>query len=525
MSYIFGVGVPGPQGPPGLQGPAGPGGSPGAAGPTGVAGPTGPGFAQSTQTQPAGNIAGIGATFAGTNISGTVALGANGMGISLSGPPGGGGGGGVNVSIGGNTAGVLALISTGTLLLIGGNNVTLSQNGNSIVISANTAAAANLSVSAGGSSGAFGGITFGNGGGVTFGLNNGTIGATVAAQSVQTAPAGNIAGVGTAFNGTNISGTLGLNSNGLAISLSGQSQSVQTQAVGNIAGIGTTFAGTNISATLGLNSLGLNLGLSAAGGATSGGLYVGGNTTGLASSNSYPFNSFNVSFAGLLSGGWSSNTLIVSAPGTTNLPVLSGYNPYSGAQISFGQVGAGSILLDPNVLQNAVQYDRLIIPLYFAATAISTGTLSLSVSVGIYTQNGLTLSLLGSASGSISAAVSGTLGNYSLYSGLRNLTIGNTSTLSEGNYWFAFGSSTASAGAAAGTFSNAVQGVLGNNASNNFNGNFGIAINNSDQYNLGQGYFSATSAGMPASIAFSQIFGTSPLAQNPQIMMFASSTA
>lgn len=523
MNYLFGVGVPGPQGPPGLQGPAGPGGSPGAAGPTGVAGPTGPSFAQSTQTQPAGNIAGIGATFAGTNISGTVALGANGMGISLSGPPGGGGGGGgVNVSIGGNTAGVLALISTGTMLLIGGNNVTISQNGNSIVISANTAAAANLSVSAGGSSGAFGGITFGNGGGVTFGLNNGTIGATVAAQSVQTAPAGNIAGVGTAFNGTNISGTLGLNSNGLAISLS---VPVQTQAAGNIAGIGTTFSGTNIAGTIGLNSNGLNLALSAAGGATTGGLYIGGNTTGLSSSNSYPFNSFNVSFAGLLSGGWSSNTLIVSGPATTNLPVLSGFNPYSGAQIAFGQVGAGSILLDPNVLQNAVQYDRLLIPLYLSASSNSTGTLSLSVSVGIYTQNGLSLSLVGSASASLSAPISGTVGNYSLYSGLRNLTIGSTGTLSEGNYWFAFGSSTASAGAAAGAFSNAVQGILSNNASNNFNGNFGVAINNSDQYNLGQGYFSTTSAGMPVSIAFSQIFGTNPLAQSPQIMAFASSTA
>jgi hypothetical protein len=98
---------------------------------------------------------------------------------------GGGGGGGLNLTLGGNTAGVLSLVSTGTLFLAGGNNVTLSQNGNSITISANTAAAANLSISAGTTSGQFGGITLGNANNVSFGLNNGTITAT-ASQSVQT---------------------------------------------------------------------------------------------------------------------------------------------------------------------------------------------------------------------------------------------------------------------------------------------------------------------------------------------------
>src|SRR5574342_289611 len=39
------------------------------------------------------------------------------------------------VSLSGNTAGVLAAISSGTLYLAGGNNVTLSQNANSVTIS------------------------------------------------------------------------------------------------------------------------------------------------------------------------------------------------------------------------------------------------------------------------------------------------------------------------------------------------------------------------------------------------------
>lgn len=48
----------------------------------------------------------------------------------------GGAGGGVAVSLSGNnTSGALALVSTGTLQLAGGNNITLSQNGQSITIS------------------------------------------------------------------------------------------------------------------------------------------------------------------------------------------------------------------------------------------------------------------------------------------------------------------------------------------------------------------------------------------------------
>ena len=46
------------------------------------------------------------------------------------------------VSLAGNTAGALANISSGTLILAGGNNITLSQNGNSVTVSAANAAAA-----------------------------------------------------------------------------------------------------------------------------------------------------------------------------------------------------------------------------------------------------------------------------------------------------------------------------------------------------------------------------------------------
>lgn len=46
-----------------------------------------------------------------------------------------------NVTLSGNTAGVMAQISSGTLTLAGGNNITVSQNGNAVTISGANAAA------------------------------------------------------------------------------------------------------------------------------------------------------------------------------------------------------------------------------------------------------------------------------------------------------------------------------------------------------------------------------------------------
>lgn len=376
-------------------------------------------YAQTTQTQASGNIAGTGVTTT-TQGGSTLGLTLNTAGLSAAVPAWitAGGGGGIDISLGGNTTGTLALVSSGTLFLAGGNNVTLSQNANSITISANTAAAANLSVSAGTTSGAFGGLTFSNSNNVSFGLNNGTItGTATYSQSVQTQASGNIAATGfatTTTNGSvivgtnnttgltlavppylttyaqstqtqasgNIAGTgvttttqagstLGftLNTAGLSVAappyITTYSQSVQTQASGNIAatGFATTttngsvivgtnnttgftlgvppyittqsvqtqasgniagsgFTGTNATGTL--NSLGLQISVGAGGGASTEGWYLAGNTTGQSSSSTYPISSLNVSFAGgMVSGGWSSNSLIISSPATTSGALLS----------------------------------------------------------------------------------------------------------------------------------------------------------------------------------------------------------
>ena len=85
--------------------------------------------AQTTQTQPAGNIAGVGTTFAGTNVSATMGLNSNGLALSLSAPSGGGGAGfSLGVSNTGNTAGNTGTFSNSTYVLAGSGSITLSQS-------------------------------------------------------------------------------------------------------------------------------------------------------------------------------------------------------------------------------------------------------------------------------------------------------------------------------------------------------------------------------------------------------------
>jgi hypothetical protein len=85
-------------------------------------------------------------------------------------------GGRVNVTIGSNTAGVGALVSSGTMVLAGGNNITLSQNaGNAITFHGAAGGLTNINVSGSNSSSNMSAIKFSNSNGVSFGLTTGSI--------------------------------------------------------------------------------------------------------------------------------------------------------------------------------------------------------------------------------------------------------------------------------------------------------------------------------------------------------------
>lgn len=173
--------------------------------------------------------------------------------------------------ISGNTAGATAKVSTGSYVLAGGPNVTLSQNGNSISISAAAAAAITGSISAGTTVGTLGQVIFSNSNGISFGANGQTITGShngLTSQSVQTQS--NVQGLSA---GTQVGRTGDIvfsNSNGISFGMSNSSvvtasytvptQSVQTQS--NVQGLS---AGTQVGRTGDIvfsNSNGISFGMS-----------------------------------------------------------------------------------------------------------------------------------------------------------------------------------------------------------------------------------------------------------------------
>ena len=168
--------------------------------------------------------------------------------IVISGNTGGGAGYSAGVSTGGNTSGDTGVV-TGRLVLAGGANVTLSGSTNAgsmtVSISAGTAAAAPVNISAGTTSNNLDTIVFSNSNGVSFGLNGSTITASAVGGGgvgMGVSTMGNTAGT----TGTVTTGNVALVGSGV-ISLS-QSSSGSNATISILApATSSLVAGTNIT--------------------------------------------------------------------------------------------------------------------------------------------------------------------------------------------------------------------------------------------------------------------------------------
>lgn len=219
---------------------------------------------------------------------------------------------------------------------------------------------------------------------------------------------------------------------------------------------------------------------------------------------------------GGVSVGGSNGSLVVSGP------VLNGYNPHQGAESVAGQQGAGTLYLQPFALPAAVAYDRLIFPVVFSNTNNSSNSYTWSQSHGLYTKTGSTLSLVSSGSTSYAQTASGIAGNYSLWGGARNVTVGATDTLQPGNYWLGVWSRTTTGGGAGQTLNQ----MLASQPNSTYSGILGAASNATDQPMLGMGRYSVSfSTAMPSSVALSHIQGNSSILQRAPLFFFASGTA
>lgn len=196
----------------------------------------------------------------------------------------------------------------------------------------------------------------------------------------------------------------------------------------------------------------------------------------------------------------------------------SGFDPYSNGVGVVTAFQGASLQINPVTLPN-VQFDRVVVYPYNSNSSNSSGSHTISFWAGIYSRNASSLSLIQSVSRSHGVTQSGTAGSYSLFSGMRLMTMGLTTTLTEGQYWLGFISRTSTAGAN-GTW----QVLHRSDVTLALNGHIGSSNATTQQEILGRGLYSATTTGMPGSIAFTEIQGSDNLAHRMPVMRFASST-
>ena len=357
----------------------------------------------------------------------------------------------VDISLAGNTAGVMALISSGTAIFAGGNNITLSQNGNSVTIS-----------------GAAGG---GAAGSNTLGMSN--LGNTSGSSGVISGSALQFVFAG----GNNITLSQNLMSNSATITISGQSIATNvigmsnlgntsgTSGVASAPGVNVFFAGgNNVTLSQNLMSNSVTITISAANTGLAGFNTMGmsnlGNTSGTTGVLSASQNM-------VLFAGGSNITISQNIMSNSLTMTISGANP-GAQQMSFWQnMGVNGSATDA-MAQTAVSYNQLKIfqldignNIFAGNMTVNTVLIDMSCTVntsiaaytisaylGLYTIAGSSvLSLLNSGSVSIGTSFAGgsstgstTVNHQSLLNGKRYITMhssvfNGSLTLSQGLYY------------------------------------------------------------------------------------------
>lgn len=495
----------------------------------------------------AAGYAGTGTTFNGTNISGSLTQNSNGIRVDLSVGAGGAADGYNSVQFTNSTANsTMALLWAGNSN--GSGNITLGLTGSTVTGSAPSGAGGGAAISAGANSQNTGTVIFSNSNGLTFGLNAGTLTAShngLTQQSTQPVAA-------SAANGSYLFSTLAfVNTNGVSWSTStdGIRATVKTDylttarasndAVGlntaatqvtwtvNSGGISLnagaylttaaqsnhshgnpTLALTNVSGTTASNSAGLTLSLSVAapGAAAENNWFnMGGNTAG----NSTASGSTILLSAGnnvTLSGTNGSVIRIDAGGGGGGVTLDRGWSPFDmGHEMLLQADNNASIMCQPYEVEAYVSFNRVVFPVYFSAATNSTGTYTLSQSVGFYTWvNSTQLSLYGAFGGTITFNHSGTQNSASNVGGIRTWegTFGGTS-ITPGNYVVAMWRRSSSSSANA-----TISAVAVSQINTNFSGGLMLANNATYQMQPGRGVYTTSSSSLPDTIGLSQLQGT-----------------
>ena len=212
------------------------------------------------------------------------------------------------------------------------------------------------------------------------------------------------------------------------------------------------------------------------------------------------------------------NVTLVGSTGTIGISVAGGtatmWQPFNEGVNVAGQRGQGSWALaplptPPTAAGGVVSIDRVCFPIVFSNSSNSTGTASVTMSIGLYTKNASSLSLAHSTTGTLAVTYSGTVNN-STYAGVRLMTVPWTTSFGDDRYYVAIASSTATGGNNC-----TVSQMLISQVNSNFSGLFGANSNRSNQWPVGWGNYSAASGAFPNPIPISHIDGTASLAARP----------
>ncbi len=484
-------------------------------------------------------------------------------------------GGRLNASINpsGNTAGVPGLISTGTLHIAGGNNITLSQNGASVTISG-AANAGGVGLSAGTQSASTGTINFANSNGVTFGMSaSNQITASVATDYA----ASNHSHGNPSLNLTNLSGSTASASNGLTLSLSAPAQSnlsatgaVSLSSNGNTisigapafsAGIATNStvsnqiifsAGNNITLSQSTNPSGATIAIHGTSGGGGGGIalansqatYTSGTAQLLEGAGAITIGSgtgqrFNISVpqassmsvTGALSIMTTGNTISMGAPAMSVLSAGNGISiSTTGSTVVFQAAGGGAA--------KTFSYFNPQDAYALAAGQHGQGTVHIQpgqlpnvqfdrVAMPMVISNATNSS--GSQTASFHFGIyTRTASTLSLMSSV-STSFAVTQSGTAGSYSLFGGQRLLTMGftgtlledqyyfgimsrTSSGGANASMSQLVASQISSNFSGIVGQASNATDQQTRGLGYFSASSSALPVSIAFTQIRGTGAMA-------------
>ena len=457
-------------------------------------------------------------------------------------------------------------ISTGTVRLSNSNGISFGINGQTLTASHNgLTSQSNQNVTAGNGGFAFQTLSFSNANGVSFGTSAGS--AITASHNAITSQTNQTLGLYAVSNTTGQSSsttvdarTLSFHGAGIAsVGYSGGSVvisvpsgggagdgvvSLGMSTEGNTAGTtGTVSSGRYIMVGSGPISLSQSLNgqsgtlsilgpatssLSATGivsisvngstisiGAASLGAYAVSNTT-QSSSGTVDGRSISFHGAGGVSVGVSNGSVVISGAtggggggGTATM-----WQPFNEGVNVLGQRGNASWAIaplptPPTAAGGIVSIDRVCFPILFSNSSNSTGTATVSISFGMYTKNGASLSLAHSTTGTLDVTYSGTVNN-STYAGIRLMTVPWTTTFGDDRYYVAVATRTTTGGTNC-----TISQVLISQMNSNFSGLFGQNSNRSNQWPVGWGNFSASSTGFPNPMPISQIDGTASLAARP----------